>query len=183
VEHARRFCHWWWCPAPPPPHHLPHFPLTRFTLCCHCHCLLHPLLWLVVVCWVDRVGHCGHHIAAWIIIVVIIVSPPSPAEERTTVMCKGGRGHGGNCFGVNTAPLPCCGRAGKASKRMFSWSSLLTTSLKTVFFLELYCLVWAEPNTIATSAILYLIKFLSYHFTVKPPCFYGTNRKLLKRAF
>ena len=47
----------------------------------------------------------------------------------------------------------------------------------------MYGLFWAEPKTIATSAILYLIKFVSYHFTVEPPCFYGTNRKLLKRAF
>ncbi len=47
----------------------------------------------------------------------------------------------------------------------------------------LYPLIWAEPKTIATSAILYLIKFVSYHFTVKPPCFYGTNRNPLKRAF
>ncbi len=46
-----------------------------------------------------------------------------------------------------------------------------------------YRLVWAEPKTIATSAILYLIKFVLYHFPVKPPCFYGTNRKPLKRAF
>ncbi len=46
-----------------------------------------------------------------------------------------------------------------------------------------YCLVWAEPKTIATSAILYLTKLVSYHFTVKPPCFYDTNRKPLKRAF
>jgi hypothetical protein len=46
-----------------------------------------------------------------------------------------------------------------------------------------YRLVWAEPKTIATSAILYLIKLVSYHFTLKPPCFYDTNRKSLKRAF
>ncbi len=46
-----------------------------------------------------------------------------------------------------------------------------------------YRLVWAEPKTIATSAIFYLIKFLLYHFTIEPPCFDGTNRKLLKRAF
>jgi hypothetical protein len=42
-----------------------------------------------------------------------------------------------------------------------------------------YRLVWAEPKTIATSTILYLIKFVSYHFTLEPPCFYSTNRKLL----
>ncbi len=68
------------------------------------------------------------------IIVVVIVSPPSLAEEHMMETCKGGRGCGGNCLGVDTAPLPCCGRACKASKRMFSWSSLSTTSLKTVFF-------------------------------------------------
>jgi hypothetical protein len=33
-------------------------------------------------------------------------------------MCEGGRGRGGNHLGVNTAPLLCCERAGKASKRM-----------------------------------------------------------------
>ncbi len=32
-----------------------------------------------------------------------------------------------------------------------------------------YRLVWAEPKTIATSAILYLIKIGTYHFTVEPP--------------
>jgi hypothetical protein len=50
-------------------------------------------------------------------------------------------------------------------------------------WLMLYRLVRAEPKTIATSAILYLIKLVLYHFTVKPPCFYGINKKLLKRAF
>ncbi len=41
-----------------------------------------------------------------------------------------------------------------------------------VFFgMNSYCLVWAKPKTITTSAILYLIKFLSYHFTERPPCF------------
>jgi hypothetical protein len=73
-------------------------------------------------------------IASWIVIVVITVSPPSPAEVRRAETCEGGRGHGGNCLGVNTGPSPCCGRVGKASKRMFSWSSSLTTYLKTVFF-------------------------------------------------
>jgi hypothetical protein len=73
----------------------------------------------------------GIVIASWIIIAVIIISLPSLAEERMTEMCKGGRGRGGDCLGVNTAQLPCCGRAGKASERMFSWSSSLTTSLKT----------------------------------------------------
>jgi hypothetical protein len=72
-------------------------------------------------------------IAAWIVIIVVVVSPPSPAEERRAEMCKGGRGHGGNRLGANTAPSLCCGRAGKASKGMFSWLSLSTTSLKTVF--------------------------------------------------
>ncbi len=45
-----------------------------------------------------------------------------------------------------------------------------------------YCLVWAELKT-ATSAILYFIKFVLYHFTIESPCFYGTNRKPSKRAF
>jgi hypothetical protein len=48
---------------------------------------------------------------------------------------------------------------------------------------QLYRLVWAEPKTIATSAILYLIKLVSYHFILELPCFYDTNRKPLKRAF
>jgi hypothetical protein len=46
-----------------------------------------------------------------------------------------------------------------------------------------YRLVWAEPKTIATSAVLYLIKLVSYHFTLKLPCFCDTKRKPLKRAF
>jgi hypothetical protein len=76
----------------------------------------------------------GVVIASRIIIVIIILSPPSPAEERMTEMSERGRERGGNCLGINTASLPCCGREGKANERMFSWSSLLTTSLKTVFF-------------------------------------------------
>jgi hypothetical protein len=39
------------------------------------------------------------------------------------------------------------------------------------------------PKTIATSAMLYLIKLVLYHFTEEPPCFYDTNRKPLKIAF
>ncbi len=89
--------------------------------------------------WLLCVGQTGSDtvgvvIASRIIIVVIIVSPPSPAEERTTETCEGGRGRGGDCLGINTAPSPCCGRAWEACKRMFSWSSLSMTSLKTVFF-------------------------------------------------
>ncbi len=38
-----------------------------------------------------------------------------------------------------------------------------------VHALACYRLVWADPKTIATSAIFYLIKFVSYHFTVEPP--------------
>jgi hypothetical protein len=47
--------------------------------------------------------------------------------------------------------------------------------------LNRYRLVWAEPKTHATSAILYLIKLVSYHFTMEPPCFYDTNRKPLEK--
>jgi hypothetical protein len=67
-------------------------------------------------------------------IVVIIVSPPSPAEECRAEMCERGRGCGGNCLGIDTVQLLCCGRAGKASKRMLSWLSSSTASLKTVLF-------------------------------------------------
>jgi hypothetical protein len=89
--------------------------------------------------WLLCVGQMGLDttgivIASWIIIVIIVVSPPSPAEERTTETCKGGRGCGGGCLGIDTVPLPCCGRAGEASKRIFSWSSSSMTSLETVFF-------------------------------------------------
>ncbi len=38
-----------------------------------------------------------------------------------------------------------------------------------LFRTDVYRLVWAEPKTIATSAILYLINLVSYHFTVGPP--------------
>jgi hypothetical protein len=37
-------------------------------------------------------------------------------------------------LGVDTVPLSYPGGAGKTNKRMFSWLSLSTTSLKTVFF-------------------------------------------------
>jgi hypothetical protein len=87
--------------------------------------------WLLCIGW--RVSDIMHvFIASLIAIVVIIISLPSPAEEHRVDTRKGGRGRGGNCLGVNTASSPCCGRAGKASKRMFSLSSLLTTSLKRV---------------------------------------------------
>jgi hypothetical protein len=46
-----------------------------------------------------------------------------------------------------------------------------------------YCLVWAEPKTIATSNILHLWKLIKYCFTVKPLHFYYINRKPLIRAF
>ncbi len=46
-----------------------------------------------------------------------------------------------------------------------------------------YRLVWATLKTIASSAILDLWKFLSYPFTVKPPYYFGINRKLMKRPF
>jgi hypothetical protein len=65
---------------------------------------------------------------------LLLSLPRPPHQERRVETCEGGRGHGGNHLGLNTAPSPCCGRAGKASKRMFSWSSLSMTSLKTVFF-------------------------------------------------
>jgi hypothetical protein len=89
--------------------------------------------------WLLCVGRTGLDImdvvfASQIVIVVIIVSLPSPAEERRVETCKGGRGCSGNYLGINTAPLLCCGRAGEGSKMIFSWSSPLTTSLKTVFF-------------------------------------------------
>ncbi len=71
-------------------------------------------------------------IASLIVIVVIIVSPPSPAEESRAEMREGGRERGGDHLGIDTAPSPCCGRAGEASKRMFSSSSSSTTSLKGV---------------------------------------------------
>jgi hypothetical protein len=89
--------------------------------------------WLLCVGW--RVSDIMDvFIASLIVIVVIIISPPSPAEEHRAEMREGGRGHGGNCLGLDTVPLPCCERADKACKRMFSLSPLLTTSLKTVFF-------------------------------------------------
>ncbi len=44
-----------------------------------------------------------------------------------------------------------------------------------------YRLVWATLKTIASSAILDLWKFLSYRFTGEPPCYFGINRKLMKR--
>jgi hypothetical protein len=46
-----------------------------------------------------------------------------------------------------------------------------------------YCLVWAEPKTIATSNILYLWKLIKYYFTIKPLHFNYTNKKPLIRAF
>ncbi len=44
-----------------------------------------------------------------------------------------------------------------------------------------YRLVWAMLKTIASSDILDLWNFLSYHFAAEPPCYFGTNRKLMKR--
>ncbi len=61
--------------------------------------------------WLLCVGRMGLDIidiviASRIIIVIIVVSPPFPAEGRRAGTCKGVRGHGGNCFSINTAPLP-----------------------------------------------------------------------------
>jgi hypothetical protein len=56
-------------------------------------------------------------------------------------------------------------------------------SVWSMFDLWRYRLVWAQPKTHATSAILYLIKLVSYDFTLKPPCFYDNNEKPLERAF
>ncbi len=72
--------------------------------------------------------------ASQIIIVAINIYLSSPAEECRAETCNGGREHGGNCLGVNTLSSPCCERVGKASKIMFLWPSLLTTSLETDFF-------------------------------------------------
>ncbi len=44
-------------PLPPPAVFLISLYLLYSPLCPLCRCLLHPLLWLVVVCWVDGVGH------------------------------------------------------------------------------------------------------------------------------
>jgi hypothetical protein len=65
---------------------------------------------------------------------LLLSSPCPPHQEHMMETCKGGRGCGGNCLGVNTALMLGSGRAGKVSKIMFSWSSLLRTSLETVFF-------------------------------------------------
>jgi hypothetical protein len=46
--------------------------------------------------------------------------------------------------------------------------------------LHSYRLVWGKLKTIASSAILDLKFFLSYHFTAELPCYHGTNRKLMK---
>jgi hypothetical protein len=73
-------------------------------------------------------------IASLIVIVIIIVSLPSPAEEHRVETRKGGKRHGGNHLGVDTAPSPCCGRAGEESERMFSPSSSSTTSLRVTVF-------------------------------------------------
>jgi hypothetical protein len=89
--------------------------------------------WLLCVGW-RVLDIMDVFIASLIVIVIIIVSPPSPVEEHRAKTHEGGRERGGNHLGVNTPTLPCCGRAGKASKRMFSSSSSSTTSLKTVFF-------------------------------------------------
>jgi hypothetical protein len=90
--------------------------------------------WLLCVGW--RVSDIMDvFIVSLIVIVVIIVSPPSPAEDRRAEMREGGRGRGGDHLSVNTAPLPCCGRAGKTSERMFSLSPSSTTSLKGVCYM------------------------------------------------
>ncbi len=46
-----------------------------------------------------------------------------------------------------------------------------------------YRLVWATLKTDASSAILDLKFFLLYRFAAEPPCYFGTNRKLMKRPF
>ncbi len=93
---------------------------------------------------------------------------------------ENGSGSGG---GVGGGGGRGCGSGGGGCRQCPLWPPC-PPKMSTIILINLsYRLVWATPETIATSAILYLIKFLSYHLTVEPLCFYGTNRKLLKRAF
>ena len=50
------------------------------------------------------------------------------------------------------------------------------------FIVFIYRLVWATLKTDASSAILDL-KFFSYCLTWEPPCYFGINRKLMKKPF
>ncbi len=120
-------------------------PLCWSRCCLACHPLTAVTIFLFVVfvaasstpfsygCWVDGVWHhqhCHHLLESCCL---SLSSPCPPHQEPWAETWEGGRGCGGDCLGVNTVPLTCCGRAGKASKRIFSWLSLLASSLKTVF--------------------------------------------------
>ncbi len=103
---------------PCPPSSNSHHNLPLHCLCCRLPHLL--FLWLIVVWRADGVWHCWCCHCLSDCCCLLLSSPCPPHQERRVEMCKEGRGCAGNCLSVNTAPLLCCGRAGKASKRMYS---------------------------------------------------------------
>jgi hypothetical protein len=121
-------------PTPLPAIFLISFYLTCSPLCCLCHCLLHPLLWLVVVCWVDGVGHRGrchclpdhhrHHHPL----------PTLPSRGAYDGEVQGRKRAWWRLLRHQHSTIAVLWKGRQASERMFSWFSLLTTSLKTVFF-------------------------------------------------
>jgi hypothetical protein len=103
-------------------------------LCCLHHCRLPPLPTMAGCCVLGGWGWTSSSSLPLKLSSLSSLSPCPPHQECRAGTCKGGRGLVGNHISVNTAPSPFCGRAGKASKRMFSWLSSSTNSLKTVFF-------------------------------------------------
>ncbi len=67
---------------------------------------------------------------------------------------------------------------------VFHYAAPISPIVSYFYFtsLDWYHLVWATLKTDTSSAILDL-QFFSYHFTAKPPCYFGINRKLMKRPF
>jgi hypothetical protein len=84
------------------------------------------------------------------------------------------KGHAGAMFTLGE---------GAVSSYLKKLKKTLGAPLRLSSWEQTYRLVWATLTTIASSAILDLWKFLSYHFTVKLPCYFGINRKLIKRPF
>jgi hypothetical protein len=115
-----------------PPSSLPEptLPCLSSSNSCHtlpfhylCRCLLHPLPTMVGCCVLGRLGQTSSMLSLPLgSSSSSSLSPHPPHQECRVETCKGEKGCGGDCLGIDTAPLPCCGRAGKGSKRMFSWS-------------------------------------------------------------
>ncbi len=139
---------------------------------CHCwrHCCprhhCHPITFTVAVstpssmagrCVLGRLDQTLWALSLPLGLSSLSSSSPCPPQQRS-VRRRHAREKEGvvaiDCLGVNTVLSLCCGRAGKASERMFSWLSLSTTSLKRVFFHKNGHSYYKDKNWIVSACTL-----------------------------